>query len=304
MWLRQSTASQEISLGQFLDSTDGNTEENGLTIANTDIKLRKGGTTTLTNKSSGGATNISNGVYHATLDATDTNTLGQLEIYVHVAGALATKSIYMVLPAASYDSLVTNGLNNLGGTAQTADHTAAIANIPTVSEFNARTILSASYSTAANLATVGSNVDSILIDTNDLQTNQGNWLTATGFNTVVPPSVAQFNARTLLSANYFVVGDYTAPDNAGITSNGNAIAALKDISAADVWSSVTRTLTSGANIVLAKGVGLTGLNDIAATAIVTGGAITTSAGNANVNVVKINGTNVIGAGTAGNLWRA
>ena len=71
MDLRQSTASQEISLGQFLDSTDGDTEENGLTIANTDIKLRKHNTTTLANKTSGGATNISNGVYHATLDATD-----------------------------------------------------------------------------------------------------------------------------------------------------------------------------------------------------------------------------------------
>lgn len=116
MWLKQSTASQEISLGQFLDNTDGDTEENGLTIANTDIKLRKGGTTTLANKNSGGATNISNGVYHATLDATDTNTLGLLEIYVHVAGALAVKSCYMVLPAASYDALVTNGLNDVAAT--------------------------------------------------------------------------------------------------------------------------------------------------------------------------------------------
>ena len=36
-----------------------------------------------------------------------------------------------------------------------------------------------------------------------VKTNQGNWLTATGFNTVVPPSVAQFNARTIPSADYF-----------------------------------------------------------------------------------------------------
>jgi hypothetical protein len=46
-------------------------------------------------------------------------------------------------------------------------------------------------------------VDTILVDTNDLQTNQGDWLTATGFNTVVPPSVAQFNARTRPDADYF-----------------------------------------------------------------------------------------------------
>lgn len=129
--LRQSTASQVISLGQFLDSTDGDSEENGLTIANTDIKLRKHNTITLANKNSGGATNISNGVYHATLDATDSNTAGMLEIYVHVAGALAVKAVFNVLTQTAFDAKYTGTFNNLGGTAQTADHTAAIAAIPT-----------------------------------------------------------------------------------------------------------------------------------------------------------------------------
>jgi len=64
-------------------------------------------------------------------------------------------------------------------------------------------ITDAALATAANLATVDTNVDAILVDSNDLQTNQGSWLTATGFNTVVPPSVAQFNARTRLDADYF-----------------------------------------------------------------------------------------------------
>lgn len=49
----------------------------------------------------------------------------------------------------------------------------------------------------------------IVLDTNDLQINQGNWLTATGFNTI-------------------------APDNAGITANGVAIGALNNITAASV----------------------------------------------------------------------
>lgn len=48
--------------------------------------------------------------------------------------------------------------------------------------------------------------------------------------------------------------------------------------ATGVWASATRTLTAGTNIVLAKGVGITGFNDIAATDIVSAGAITTSAG--------------------------
>ncbi len=45
-----------------------------------------------------------------------------------------------------------------------------------------------------------------------------------------------------------------------------------------VWSHATRVLTAGTNIVLAKGTGITGFNDIAATAIVSNGAITTSGG--------------------------
>jgi hypothetical protein len=157
MWLRQSTASQEISLGPFLDSTDGDTEEGGLTIANTDIKIRKHGATTLANKNSGGATVISNGVYQCTLDATDTDTAGQLEIYVHVAGALAVKNTYVVLTATAFDALLTGTFNNLGGTAQTGDSfarlgapagasvSADVADLPTVSEFNARTLVSADY---------------------------------------------------------------------------------------------------------------------------------------------------------------
>jgi hypothetical protein len=213
-----------------------------------------------------------------------------------------------VLPAAIYDALVTNGLNNLGGTAQTADHTVSISNIDTVVDL------------------IKSDTTSILTDTNELQANQGNWLTATGFNTVTPPSVSQFNARTVDSADYFLVSDYTAPDNASITSiladtnelqlnqsnwltatgfsTSAEIAALNNITASDVWLSATRTLTAGTNIVLSKGVGITGFNDIAATDIVTGGAITTSGGNASVDVVKINGTTVIGAGNSGDLWRA
>lgn len=106
IYLKQSTASQEVALGYFLDSTDGNTEETGLTIANTDIKLFKAGATTLANKNSGGATHISNGIYYAVLDATDTNTLGSLVIYCHPTGALATKVDCVVYPANVYDSLI------------------------------------------------------------------------------------------------------------------------------------------------------------------------------------------------------
>lgn len=106
IWLKQSTASQEIPIGYFLDSTDGDTEETALSITAADIKLWKTGATSLVNKNSGDASHMSNGIYYATLDATDTNTLGPLIIFVHESGALANKIECLVLPANVYDSLV------------------------------------------------------------------------------------------------------------------------------------------------------------------------------------------------------
>ena len=106
MYLRQSTASQEILLGPFVDDTDGKTAETGLTIANTDIKLFVHGATTEANKTSGGATHIAGGRYYAVLDATDTATLGILEVNVHVSGALPVRRAFTVLPANVYDSLI------------------------------------------------------------------------------------------------------------------------------------------------------------------------------------------------------
>ena len=106
IYLKQSTASQEVLLGPFVDSTDGVTAETGLTIANTDIKVFKAGATTLANKNSGGATHISGGNYYAVLDATDTDTLGSGTIVVQVSGALAVRHDFTVLPAASFDALI------------------------------------------------------------------------------------------------------------------------------------------------------------------------------------------------------
>lgn len=103
--LRQSTASQEIPLGYFLDSTDGNTEKTALTIANTDIKLWKSGAITLANKNSGEATHISNGLYYTVLDATDTDTVGSMVVFCHPTGALAVRVECQVYEEAVFDAL-------------------------------------------------------------------------------------------------------------------------------------------------------------------------------------------------------
>lgn len=110
VFLRQSTASQEIPLGPFLDSTDLSAET-GLTIANTDILIWKNGATTLVAKNSGGATHISNGIYYAVLDATDTNTAGSLEVHVPIADTLCRPLVCTVLTAAVYDALIAGSGN-------------------------------------------------------------------------------------------------------------------------------------------------------------------------------------------------
>lgn len=103
-YLKQSTASQARAIGPFLDDTDFKTAETGLTIANTDIKLRANGTT-LSNKNSGGGTHQVNGVYAVTWDATDTANVGELHFSVVVAGALPVFGTYVVLEEAVYDAL-------------------------------------------------------------------------------------------------------------------------------------------------------------------------------------------------------
>ncbi len=208
MDLRQSTAGQVISLGQFLDSTDGDTEENGLTIANTDIKIRKDGATTLANKTSGGATNISNGVYHATLDATDTSAAGLLEVYVHVAGALSVKAAFDVLTATAYDAKYTGTYNNFDASSD------AVANVTLTATTTTNTDMRGtdSAATAANLATVDSNVDSILVDT----------------GTTIPAQITALNDVSAAQVNAEMVDVLTVDTFAEPSSVPSSTSSIKD----------------------------------------------------------------------------
>ena len=104
MFLKQSTASQEGVIGPFLDEDDGKTAETGLTISNTDIRLSKAGANIVA-KNSGGGTHDEIGFYQITLDATDTNTVGELLIAVHESGALPVFKYCYVLEEAIYDAL-------------------------------------------------------------------------------------------------------------------------------------------------------------------------------------------------------
>lgn len=88
----------------------------------------------------------------------------------------------------------------------------------------------------------------ILADTDDLQSNQGNWLTATGFATSAALAVVDSNVDAILT-------------DTGTTIPAQ-ISALNNITAADVWTYGSRSLT-----------------------------------NVDVNIVKINGVTIIGDGS-------
>jgi len=293
--LKHSTSSQVIPIGIYLDSTDGDTAETGLTILNTDLQVWKTGATSLVNKNSGGATHMSIGVYQLTLDATDTNTLGPIKIYSHVSGALVVVFEGLIVPVTTYDAMITNGLNNLGGVAQTADNDTKLTSIlaATVTDIPASLVTITNVANATLLDT-GTTLPSQISSLNDFNPSSDTVANVT----TVATTTTNTDMRGTDGANT------TTPDNAGISSNGVAIGNLNDFNpSTDTVSNVTTVTTNSdmrgtdlaatalnlaivdANvdsILVDTGNTLpnqiSALNNIAATDIVSSGAITTLAG--------------------------
>lgn len=169
--LRHST-SQVIQLGPFLDSTDFVTAETALTITQADMQLSKNGGVFAQKNTTGDAVHDLDGWYSTTLDTTDTDTVGNLILKVNVAGTLPVYYEYCVLPTATYDALTSDGLYNFDPSTDTV-----LADMVSISgDSLAADNLEAMYdgtgyvnangpATASALATVDSNVDSILVDT-------------------------------------------------------------------------------------------------------------------------------------------
>lgn len=103
-YLKQSTT-VTITLGPFVDKGDADTEETGLTIADTTVYLSKNGSGKANPNDTNDCTEDANGVYRKQLNATDTNTLGLLTVYVHESGALYIRQDYQVVTSNWYDSM-------------------------------------------------------------------------------------------------------------------------------------------------------------------------------------------------------
>lgn len=124
LYLRQSTASQSVLIGPFVD-TDG-AAVTGLTIDAADIRLSKNGAN-IVGKNSGGGTHDELGMYAITLDATDTDTVGRLQLTVAETGALIVYHEFQVLEEAIFDGLFADSAARIPAdvTAISGDTTAA-----------------------------------------------------------------------------------------------------------------------------------------------------------------------------------
>lgn len=275
MFLRQST-SQIIRFGPFLDSTDGVTAETALTIAQADMQLSKDGAAFAQKNTTGNATHDADGWYSTTLDTTDTATVGELYMQVNVSGALPVWVRYWVIEESTYDALYgaaaagfnSSGLVTLaavthtgaviptvstltGHTAQTGDSfarlgapagasiSADIADVPTVAEFNARTLLAADYFDPA--------VDAVATVTNltNLPAIPANWLTSAGIAASALDGKGDWNigktGYSLTQAFPTNFADLSISVTTGLVD-------ITQTAADKAWSATTRILTAANNI--------------------------------------------------------
>jgi hypothetical protein len=152
------------------------------------------------------------------------------------------------------------GLTEAGGTGDHLTAIPAIANVSTVGTVtNAVTTTVTPLDATATQAAAAAALTAYDPPTRaDLTSDIGTVTTAIAD----VPTVAEFEARTLPSADYFVVGDYTAPDNA-------SIAAILTDTGTTIPSTLAGLLTSSAYTASLP-------PNFGALAITAGGAVTTS----------------------------
>lgn len=189
LFLKQST-SETLKIGPYVDSGDGVSPETGLTINNTDILLSKNGVS-LTSKNSGGGTHDQNGWYTITLDATDTNTVGKLQLSSYISGALPVFADFIVLEEEIYDMWFNSGITAGVMLARSAGEiipgtvdTVTLGHTPTSTEFQADDITKAAsnyYKDRAVIFTSGNLANQFALITAYVQVGGIGQFTVDGF---------------------------------------------------------------------------------------------------------------------------
>lgn len=120
--------------------------------------------------------------------------------------------------------------------------------------------------TVANTTNITAGTITTTTNLTNLPAIPANWITAAGIAAAALNGKGDWNIG---KTGYSISGTLTTLDglDAAISAahgGGSYLTAtgFSTHSAADVWAAATRVLTSGTNIVLAKGTGLTGLNDL------------------------------------------
>lgn len=151
LWLKQST-SATLTFGPFVSTADGYTVQNGLSLTAADIQLSKnGGALAQKNDSTNPASLTYIGLYSVLLNATDTDTLGRLRVAVNKTGAIVVWQDFLVVPANTYDTLISGSANLNANVAAMANNVLTAAAINTGAITNAK--FAAGAIDAAALAT-------------------------------------------------------------------------------------------------------------------------------------------------------
>ena len=235
--LKQSTA-VDVLIGPFVDSTDGDTEETGLTISASDVLLSKNGQGLTLKSDVTACAHDAKGCYNCELDATDTDTVGNLVLFVHESGALAVRHEFQVVEEAVYVDLFAAsgaGYAALSGVTLAAD---AITSAKIADNAFLAVNFGADFITAASIAD-----DSITSDQMAQSASDQVWgttiriLTAsTNFNDVAATDIVSSGAITTSSGAVVTV-----------TTTGTTTTNTDLVSATDVWAAGTRILTASTN---------------------------------------------------------
>jgi hypothetical protein len=250
-FLRQSTAAT-IMLGPFLDTGDGNTYEGGMTLEDTEIWLSKnGGAFANPNNTDNAAVDASVAAYYTkAISTTDTNTCGILRVVAKDSAALICDDTYQVVEEAVFDALYAAAASGFG-TAQTGDAYAVVAHadyglaklvrsttpantltvdanhlvaVPDTQKVDVNTLKTQAVTCGAGVTVGvyvgGTGAAAIEVTAQDILTDTGTTLDALIKDV---PTVAEFEARSLPSADYTVVADL------GVVQTADHTASIADI---------------------------------------------------------------------------
>lgn len=230
------------------------------------------------------------GCYYLELTAAEVGTLGVINVNVQSTNARQFNAVIQVM---AYDAYAAT---NLGLTAIPAVASGSAGAIPTTGSGANQiavngsgaisTVVSVSGSVGSVTGNVGGSVASVVGNVGGNLVGSVGSLTATAVQNIWDDTTASLT--TVGSIGKLLV------DNINATISSRATDAT-------VWANATRTLTAGTNIVLAKGTGITGFNDIAATDV---WAATTRTLSAGTNIILAKGTGITGFNdiTSQSVW--